>query len=239
MWRFIVAFSLLLISSHAPATDIKKSLDSTLAGSNGMLRSYKLLFPDRYTVFVEKLAKTYDGNRQTATYAGMAEMRRFSRENAKNIAAAPSALLVKYLIQQRDLLSYLKIENSLLCAQLVTGKYVYTSAPRPPQLIQRLSALSDTFLRAARQGIDQPEPRIYWKLSEADLDAYATAIALFGITTKQASMMDSNATLLAASPAEQCEVGVLMYKGASTLPPEVAANVAAMLVYQQSVPNHQ
>ena len=99
--------------------------------------------------------------------------------------------------------------------------------------------MSDTFLRAARQGIDQPEPRIYWKLSEADLDAYATAIALFGITTKQASMMDSNATLLAASPAEQCEVGVLMYKGSSTLPPEVAANVAAMLVYQQSVPNHQ
>lgn len=61
-------------------------------------------------------------------------------------------------------------------------------------------------------------------------------MAGFGITETQAAMMDSNAALLAGSPAQQCEAGLLMYRGAAELAPTVVANVAAFMVYQQSTP---
>lgn len=191
-----------------------------------LVTAFRTEYPVDYRQFSVVLAvASRRGGDEAAAHDGFLFLRRFMAAKEDAVANAPEAQLVSLAEAYLALARLLRAEDVGACAQLAAtgfrpGQRV---SPAVVAVLSRLGALQIRAARAGENGLGEARG----PLSGADTGAWVRR--MWAIDPAAAALVRS-ASLATASPARQCDAGVVAYQAAAELPDAVAANVMAELI---------
>lgn len=223
-------------SLDARADKIDADFDATAVrdkafGSNMML--FKARFPNDYDALKSKVVSDVRAGATDAdlpdVFAGF--MQTFLHKHALEISIAPTENLKPIRAAQADIITELQRSSESQCASYYTTGVLRTK-DLDPVARDDLARLSGAVLAAALTSGKQFVVR--HGVTNEDDKALITEMRHLGMDDAQAAIYSDHNKLMAATPHEQCEVGVLNAQGLNNLP----ADIADIYIAQQFMPSN-
>jgi len=192
----------------------------------GTYTAFREEFPQDYQAFLTRMTAT--ANAQGAAAAGVAAfhfMRRFMGSRVEDIAAAPDADLDRLADANVSLSRALRGYSVPLCAQFVMSGFS-PGVRLSPEILARLDAANTIQLHAAAHAIRGP--RVARGPLSPDL-AGLWIRRMWALDPASAALL-TEGRMETATPAEQCNAGIMIYQAAAELPAEQGGLVTAHLV---------
>lgn len=224
---FGVGFALFvtfLIGQQASPISVATRLEAQPA-LHATLVAFRDSYPRDYQAFLAALAEieNRDGA-EAADLAALMRLRTFIAGKAEAIASAPVAALDALADANLATLLRLRQAGIPLCAAFIANGA--QDERLPPAALATVGEANALQFRAARAG--ESRQRVQrGTLSEGDLAQWLARIR--AIEPTLARQIDRDVAGQ-GTPEQQCQVGILVYRAATELPPETTANVTAFLV---------
>lgn len=190
--------------------------------------AFKQEYPAEYTRHkAQMVALLADGTSADQMFrAGHEAMRAFMSSKKAAIAQAPSEMLEALRNSQLRTIEALASESQIHCANFVMVGLKPEDRPSKTVMpsIGRTVAIQ---IRAAAAGERQPAGRSV-ELSEADLDAWFSAMVDEGMSTDDIEVL-AQGRLDTAEPPKQCDLGLKLMRAAASLPPDQADRITAYM----------
>lgn len=184
-------------------------------------------FPNEWALMRQQVtagvADLYDGPQIEAKARALstAFMLDFRRTHLPAAAKASDATLGAIASDQLAMMQGLKAIDPVVCGQISMGN----SSGTPPREATRLVSRSGTLiLRAVKEGETRPVQRETF--SAKDGASLAKILQAQGVTPRQSQLLQYGAA--SASPAEQCDMGIVVFRAASQLPAPARARFMAL-----------
>jgi len=220
-FALLVAF---LLSQQASPLSVATRLEAQPA-LRATVAAFRQYYPRDFQRFLAALAEIENREgAEAADRAALERMRAFIAGKTEAIASAPVADLDALADANLATLLRLRQAGVPLCAA-----YVNSGAQGerlPPAALATVGEANALQFRAARRG--ESRQRVQrGELAEADLARWLDRIR--AIAPDLAQRLDQD-VVGQGTPAQQCQVGIVIYRAATELPPESTANITAFLV---------
>lgn len=169
------------------------------------------------------------GGQEQGRAIGLLTVRSFATENAKNVAFAPTSLLVAYARAQSRLFEVMARDNETTCALVATAQLPKGgSGPNSADIGNATAAVLVIMLQAAREGIDHPSRRVFQILTPQEQVIYRDALLRqYKGDLRLLKVAAGDANEAQVSRHDQCTVGLATASAIASLPDELAAKVVA------------
>lgn len=156
----------------------------------------------------------------------MAEVRSYTLRQAPNVAAAPTAQLMRVIETERDLIRHLQSTDVGNCAAFAMSGLPMGYQPRG-EVVELVNTAASARLVAAKAGREGPVRR--GDITEADGQALYAALVAEGVPeAATAALFDGSLSMLPART--QCDTTAAFYDAMLALPPESRPRVAAVVL---------
>jgi hypothetical protein len=209
----------------APGKDpaVGELIDAYVSDPNvgGLFKEFRADFPAEFQTLLEKMTAMHRNHApaDAITKAGYDSMRTITLAHMSDVASAPTPQLLSVLAAQRDLIVELQKENVDYCAGYGMGR-VPSNAQISPRGLALLNEEGVIQIRAARAGIDHPTARP--QITQDDVKALQEGMRASGANDDLVKLMFSSG-LPGASPKNQCDGSVALYRGLAGMAPESGA----------------
>jgi hypothetical protein len=178
-------------------------------------------YPDDYSALINRIVEAAAGGTPAAAQReGFLFMRRLTSAHGAALARAPDEDLRALGTAYQAFTEALQGYSIPLCAQFTMTGFS-PGLVLPPDLVRRMDTVNALQIRAMRRGEDAP-PR-----AAMDADAQRLWVErLWAIDPDSAAALNNPAN---ATPEQQCQAGIALYRAANDLPAHVSASVLATL----------
>ncbi|MBA3676436.1 MAG: hypothetical protein H0W74_03425 [Sphingosinicella sp.] len=212
----------------------RRNFEAGILDSTGgpVFQSIQRLFPAEYNRLIDKIFKAaapHLGDNAALLRAGQVAMADFFKRKMPDAVNAPLPALAAINQSQLDLVKALRKDHATACAQyLDAGFDGTTTLPLPLQ--QKAMGVSILMLEAAKAGSERPRDRSRGSLDEEAAVAWVAKMAEVEPSPIIQKMLDDDAAQAAATPDQNCQMGIAIYAAIAELPREQAAKMTAYLL---------
>ncbi len=240
----LVAIALVSVTATSPVSarkvsdteraQMRRDFEAGMMDSRGGLvfQTIRRLFPADYEKLLKENMKSIE--RHGDDEAGLrraigATLAKFYERKMPDAINASAPLLVKLNLSQLDLVRSFRKDHVQACAEYVENGAV-SETNLTPAVQDKVIAVSIATLEAAKSGSERPRDRNRGKMDDDIAVAWMEKVHEIETSEFIEKMFGEETTQEAATPAENCRMGIAIYGAVAAMPTEQAAKMAAILL---------